>query len=390
MNITKVQESLRARGLDGWLLADFHGRNEIAVRAMGLSSYLTRRAFYFIPAKGEPTALVNPIEQSRFTHVPGTIIVYRGYKGLEADLAKTLHGAKKIAMEYSAKGRLPYIGLVDAGTIELVRSLGVEIVSSGDLVADFQARLSPAQVDSHRKAARLVNATKDAAFAFIAEALKAGRTITEYDVCRFISDRFKADGVKSDYPPNCSVDANAGNPHYDPTPEKCSVIHKGSLVLIDLWARLDNADGVYADITWMGFAGSRAEIPKQHVDRFAVVIKGRDAAVKYLKEHIGKRPVLGAEVDDACRAVFDDAGLGPQFTHRTGHSITWNVHGDGPNIDNLETEDNRALQPGHLFSIEPGVYFADSGLRSEINCLITESGPEIATQPLQTEIIALL
>jgi Xaa-Pro dipeptidase len=390
MNITKVQESLRARGLDGWLLADFHGRNEIAVRAMGLSSHLTRRAFYFIPAQGEPTALVNPIEQSRFTHVPGKIIVYRGYKGLESDLAKTLWGAKQIAMEYSPKGRLPYIGLVDAGTIELIRSFGIDIVSSGDLVADFQARLSPAQMDSHRKAAKLVNATKDAAFAFISDALKAGRTVTEYDVCRFIADRFKADGMTFDYPPNCSVDANAGNPHYDPTPEKCSVIRKGSLVLIDLWARIDDSDGVYADITWMGFAGNRAEIPKQHVDRFAVVIKGRDTAIKYLKEHIGKGPVLGAEVDDACRAVFDDAGLGPQFTHRTGHSITWNVHGDGPNIDNLETEDGRALKPGHLFSIEPGVYFSDSGLRSEINCLITDHGPEVATQPLQTEILALL
>ncbi|MEW5795064.1 MAG: Xaa-Pro peptidase family protein [Candidatus Zixiibacteriota bacterium] len=389
MDIPKIQQYLKEHQLDGWLLADFHGRNEIAVRAMGLSSHLTRRAFYFIPANGEPIALVNPIEQSRFTHVPGRVKTYRGYRGLEADLAKILRGAKRIAMEYSSQGRLPYIGLVDAGTIELVRSFGVETVSSADLVADFQARLSLAQVDSHRRAAKLVNQIKDEAFKFIADALSSGRSINEYDVCKFITDRFKASGLVFDVTPNCSVDANAGNPHYEPTQQSSAPIRKGNLILIDLWARFDNADGVYADITWMGFAGTRAEIPASHAQRFAVVVQARDAALAFLRENIGRRPVLGAEVDDACRAVIEAAGLGPHFTHRTGHSITSNVHGDGPNIDNLETEDGRVLQTGHLFSIEPGVYFVDSGFRTEINCLITENGPEVATLPLQTEIVAL-
>lgn len=389
MDVKKVQEYLKKHGLDGWLLADFHGRNEIAVRAMGLSSHLTRRAFYFIPAHGEPTALVNPIEQSRFTHVPGRLKVYRGYQGLERDLAEILKGAKKIAMEYSPQGRLPYIGLVDAGTIELVRSFGIEIVSSADLVADFQARLSAAQVDSHRKAARLVNQSKDEAFEFIAESLRSGRSINEYDVCRFIMDRFTSHGMIFDVAPNCSVDSNIGNPHYEPTPEASSSIRKGNLILIDLWARFDTPDGIYADITWMAFAGNRAEIPPVYAQKFAVVAKARDAAVDFLRANIGKRLVKGAEVDDACRAVIEAAGLGPQFTHRTGHSITSNVHGEGPNIDNLETEDGRVLQSGHLFSIEPGVYHSDSGLRTEINCLITDSGPEVTTQPLQTEIVAL-
>jgi len=389
MDISRVQQYLSDHKIDAWLLADFHGRNEIAVRAMGLSSHLTRRACYFIPAKGDPVALVNPIEKSRFTHVAGEVRTYRGYHGLETELARLLKGLKKVAMEYSPQGRLPYIGLVDAGTIELVRSFGIEVVSSADLVAAFQTRLSPAQIDSHRHAAVLVNQTKDDAFAYIADELRAGRSITEYDVCRFISDRFHSHGLIFDFAPNCSIDANAGDPHYEPTPEKSATIKKKSLVLIDLWGRFDNADGIYADITWMAFAGTRAQIPKEYAEKFAVLTRARDAAVAFIQQNVSKRPLKGAEADDVCRAVIEKAGLGELFTHRTGHSIGSNVHGDGPNIDNLETEDGRVLQPGHLFSIEPGVYTKDYGLRTEINCLITDSGAEVTTQPLQQEIIAL-
>jgi len=389
MDITRVQQYLSDNKIDAWLLADFHGRNEIAVRAMGLSSHLTRRACYFIPARGGPVALVNPIEKSRFTHIAGEVRTYRGYRGLETELARLLKGLKKVAMEYSPLGRLPYIGLVDAGTIELVRSFGVEVVSSADLVAAFQARLSPARIDSHRRAAGLVNQTKDEAFAYIADELRAGRSITEYDVCRLITERFHSHGLIFDFAPNCSVDANAGDPHYEPTPEKSAPIKKGSLVLIDLWGRFDNADGVYADITWMAYAGPKAEIPKEYAEKFAVLTQARDAAVEFIKQNVSQRPLKGAEADDVCRAVIEKAGLGEYFTHRTGHSIGSNVHGDGPNIDNLETEDGRMLQPGHLFSIEPGVYTKDHGLRTEINCLITESGAEVTTQPLQQEIVAL-
>ncbi len=390
MDIPKIQQYLKDNKLDGWLMADFHGRNEIAVKMLGITGHLSRRSFYFIPAEGKPVALINPIETLQFKKVEGEKVVCRGYPMLETELAKLLRGKNRIAMEYSPKGRLPYIGLVDAGTIELVRESGVEIVSSQDLVADFQARLTPEQIASHRKAAVTVNQIKDDAFALIAKAVKSGSAITEADVCNFILERFKANGMITEYPPNCSVDAHAGDPHYDPLAVDSAVIKPHNLVLIDLWARFEDAAGVYADITWMAYTGAREDIPKEYADKFALIATARDRAVSFLNERLARGPVRGAEADDACRAVIEKAGLGQYFRHRTGHSMTGNVHGEGPNIDNMETEDARELQPGHLFSIEPGVYFDDSGFRTEINCLITEQGAEVTSQPLQQEIIALL
>lgn len=389
MDIAKIQQHLVDHELDGWLLADFHGRNEIAVRFLGITDMLTRRAFYYIPAVGDPVALVNPVEASKFGRLPGRAIVYRGYRGLEAELSGLLKGQKKIAMEYSPLGRLPYIGLVDAGTIELVRGIGVEIVSSADLVANFQARLSAEQITSHRRAAELVVQIKDEAFEHIAKTVAGGVAITEFDVSNFILERFKAQGMITDHAPNCSVDAHAGDGHYMPTAEACSAIEKGSLVLIDLWARFPDDMGVYADITWVAYTGTKAEIPREYVEKFEVLVRARDAAVSFLNDNLRDRTVGGYEVDDACRAVIERAGYGELFTHRTGHSIASDVHGVGPNIDNLETEDRRILQPGHLFSIEPGLYTNEFGLRTEINCLITENGAEVTTQPLQQEIVPL-
>jgi len=389
MDIPKIQQYLTEQKIDGWLLYDFHARNEIAIKAMGLTSHLTRRSCYLIPAKGKPIALVNPIEKNKFAHLEGEVRIYRGYHGLEAELATILTGFKTVAMEYSPMGRLPYIGLVDCGTIELIRSLGLKVVSSADLVAAFQARLSAQQIASHFRAAKLVNQTKDDAFSFIADSLRAGKPITEYDVCRFMMDKFTSHGMIFDVAPNCSVDVNTGDPHYEPTESASAPIKRDQLVLIDLWARFGDADGVYADITWMAYTGKKSEIPAEYAERFSVVVQARDAAVAYLKAHVGNRPVKGAEADDACRAVIEKAGYGPLFTHRTGHSIGSNVHGDGPNIDNLETEDSRVLQSGHLFSVEPGIYDKDSGVRTEINCLITDNGPEVTTLPQQIEIVAL-
>lgn len=390
MNLSEVQQYLSDHNLDGWLMADFHARNEIAIRFMGIDGMLTRRAFFFIPAKGEPTALVNPVEAAQFRSLPGEMIRYMGYAGLESELKKLLSGHKKIAMEYSAKGRLPYVGLVEAGTIELVRESGVEIVSSADMVATFQARLSPQQIESHHRAAGIVVATKDKAFARIANAITAGQTITEYDVSQFIGDQFESQGMIIGHPANCSVDKNAGDGHYEPTEDSCATIKKGSLVLIDLWARFPDENGIYADITWMAFAGTKDEIPAEYVEKFKVLTKARDAAVAFINDNLSTGQVRGCDADDACRAVIEKAGYGELFTHRTGHSIGPDVHGVGPNIDNLETEDNRVLQPGHLFSIEPGLYDDTSGLRTEINCLITDKGAEVTTLPLQSEIIALL
>jgi Xaa-Pro dipeptidase len=389
MNIQQVQTYLKEHALDGWLLADFHGRNDVAVAFLNLTGIVTRRSFYFIPAEGDPVALVNPIEAERFQHLLGEKIICRGYKKLESELARLLSGYKRVAMEYSPLGRLPYIGLVEAGTIELVKSFGVEIISSADLVAAFQARLTNKQIESHRKAAADLIRIKNGAFAFIAEALKNGNDIDEYDVCRFILDAFEKNGLTTQFGPNCSVDANAGNPHYEPTETLRAPIKKGQLILIDMWAKEKTADGVYGDITWMAFAGTKEEIPEHYRRLFKVLAEARDTAVAYLKEHIRTREVYGFEVDDACRGVVEKAGYGDYFTHRTGHSITSSEHGSGPNIDNLETEDRRRLQPGHLFSIEPGIYYRDCGFRTEINVLITEHGPEITTLPLQEEITAL-
>ncbi|MBN1212735.1 MAG: aminopeptidase P family protein [candidate division Zixibacteria bacterium] len=389
MDIQQVQAYLKERGFDGWLLADFHGRNDVAVAFLKLTGIVTRRSFYFIPAVGEPTALVNPIEVEKFKHLPGDKIICRGYKKLESELKQLLDSHKRVAMEYSPLGRLPYIGLVEAGTIELVKSYGVEIISSADLVASFQARLTDRQIEAHHKAAADLIRIKNGAFAFIAEALNKGSNINEYDVCRFILDAFEKNELTTQFGPNCSVDANAGNPHYEPTQSIRTPIKKGQLILIDMWAKDKSADGVYGDITWMAFAGTKDEIPERYRRIFEILAKARDTAVAFLKENIGTREVYGYEVDDACRGVVEKAGFGDYFTHRTGHSITSSEHGPGPNIDNLETEDRRLLQPGHLFSIEPGIYYEDCGFRTEINVLITGHGPEVTTLPLQTEITAL-
>ncbi len=389
LNIKEIQSHLKSSGLDGWLLSDFHGRNNIAVQFLGLGHLVTRRSFYLIPADGEPVALVNPIEKHLFEHLPGKLKLYFGYKMLESELDKTLKPLKKIAMEYSALGRLPYIGLIDSGTIELVKKSGVEIVSSAELVSNFQARLNEGQIDSHRRAAANVLTIKDKAFEFIRDMLSKGKAITEIDVVRFVQKQFQEFEMETDHGPICAVNGNAGNPHYEPTEAKAVEIKKNQLVLLDLWAKLKQPDAVFGDITWVCYTGAQNEIPKKYVELFGIVAQARDMAVDYLKKHFGKKELYGADVDDAVREVITKAGYGKYFVHRTGHSIGTEVHGVGPNIDNLETEDRRALQAGHLFSVEPGIYMEDCGFRSEINVLMTNTGPVVTTLPLQTGITPL-
>ena len=388
INLTKIQEFLKSEKLDGWLLADFHARNGIAVELLDLSPHLTRRFFYFIPAQGEPTAFLHNIEKDKFTHLQGKAVTFSSYRLLESLLSGILKGHKRIAMEYSPSGRLPYIGLVDAGTIELVRSFGVEIVSSADIVANFQARMTPEQIISHKKAAALINGIKDEAFAFIQKCLTHRTHVDEKMVVDFIMNRFQEENLVTDFPPICAVDANISNGHYQPPDKNSAPIRNGNLVLIDLWAKKNESHSIFADITWMAYAGK--ETPEEYRKIFDIVSAARDRAVKFIEERFGLGPLYGYEVDDACRKVIVDAGYGDFFFHRTGHSILESTHGPGPNIDNLETEDRRRLSPGHLFSIEPGIYLEKFGVRSEIDCMITESGPEITTQPVQGEIIALL
>jgi Xaa-Pro aminopeptidase len=388
LNFDKIQSFLQSEKLDGWLLADFHARNNVMVEFLNLPQHLTRRSFFYIPAEGGSTALVHNIEKDRFQHLPGIKKYFSTYESLEVLVHELLTGVKKIAMEYSPLGRLPYVGLVDAGTIELVKATGVEIVSSADLVANFQARMNPEQIELHKQAAAEVNRIKDEAFHQIKGYLTAGHAIDERMVVEFIMTRFKEEGMITDFPPVCAVDANISNPHYDPTQMTPARIKKGNLILIDLWAKYDRPQGVYADITWVAYAGD--SVPGKYETIFTVAASARDRAVEFIKKRIDSGPVYGYEVDDACRAVITEAGFGQYFFHRTGHSILENVHGPGPNIDNLETEDRRRLLPGHLFSVEPGIYMTGYGVRTEIDVLITGSGPEVTTWPVQQEIIPLL
>jgi len=386
-DLKAIQAFLKSEKLDGWLMADFHGRNNLMVEFLNIKGYLTRRNFYYIPSEGEPTALTHNIEKRLFDHLPGRHISFTPFITLEKQLKQVLENAKIIAMEYSPNNRLPYIGLVDAGTVELVRSMGIEVVASADIIGNFEARLSAAQVETHKRAAEVVNKIKDEAFVFIAESLKIDKPINEKMVADFIRKQFESEGLVHDFGPVVAIDKNISNPHYEPTADNSARIEKNQLVLIDLWAKFDIDDAVYADMTWMGYTGS--EIPQKYADEFKIVTSARDAAVRFLKDNIGARVVFGYEADDACRKVIADAGLGEYFYHRTGHSIASDVHGPGPNIDNMETEDKRKLLPGHLFSVEPGIYLGPHGYRSEIDVLITENGPEVTTQPMQDKILAI-
>lgn len=386
--MTEIQGELAKLGLDGWLLYDFHGSNDVAVSFLNLTGIVTRRSFYLIPSNGSPIAFVHNIEKRPFAHLPGEKIYYSSYRILEEKLQKVLSGRKRLAMEYSEMGRLPYIGKVDAGTIELIRTFGIEVVSSADLVAKFSACLTPDQETLHRQAAGLVNRIKDEAFALIKSRLESETSITEFDVTQFIMERFEAEKMVTDHPPICGVGKNGGNPHYVPVEGESVVIKRDDLILIDLWAKLDRPGAVMADITWMAFSGS--EIPNKFSVDFSLLCMARDAACSYLtKRWKESEPIYGYQVDDVCRGVIEADDKGMYFTHRTGHSIFEATHGPGPNIDNLETEDRRRLLPGHLFSIEPGLYMDEYGLRTEINVLMTEAGPEVTSQPVQQEILKL-
>lgn len=397
--VQRTQNKLRELSIDGWLIYDFHGYNTVAVKFLGLSGVVTRRSFYFIPAgKGEPVAITHKIEEDKFVDLPGKKKTYSSYiileKTLKEILGAVLPDRAKIAMEYSPNGRLPYIGIVDAGTVELIRSFGYDVVSSADIVGALQAALEPARRALHMEAARKMIEIKDDAFEFIARKLRANESVNEYAVAMFIIQRFEEEGMVPDHYPIVAIDGWAGNPHYEPPPQESHEIKNGSLILIDLWAKLDRPDGVVSDICWMAYANGKDNetIPKKYTEIFDIVLRAQTAALDHIKAQFeAGESVYGADADDAARAVITDAGYGELFTHRTGHSIDGQTHGSGPNIDNLETEDKRQLLPGHIFSIEPGIYSFEQGwgFRSEINVMMTEQGPVVTTTPQQTEILAL-
>jgi Xaa-Pro aminopeptidase len=392
--IPALQRALAESRLDAWLLYDFHGQNPTAVTALGLAGHmLTRRWFYLVPREGEPVALVHAIEHGSFpSDVPGRRERYASWTSLRDALSRLLGALPRrarVAMEYFPEGAIPYLSRVDAGTLELVRTYGVEVVSSADLVQRFLCRWDEAQVESHRRALAAIDGAKDAAFARAGEALRRGEALLETDVQAFLMDRFREADLETDHPPIVAVNAHAGDPHYAPSEETPTPIRKGDVLLIDLWARGRGPRDVYADITWVGFCGDR---PPEKLERiFRVTAEARDVGLETLKRAHGEgRTLQGWEVDRAVRDHIAAAGFGDAFVHRTGHSIGTSVHGDGANLDDLETHDTRPLIPGLAFSIEPGIYLPEEGLgvRSEIDVFLAEDGPKVFSK-IQRELVRI-
>ncbi|MDP3717163.1 MAG: M24 family metallopeptidase [Acidobacteriota bacterium] len=391
MNVAAVQEALRAHGLDAWLLYDFQGSNPVSYRMAGMGGaghLATRRWFYLIPASGEPRALVHAIERYNLDHLPGTKTVYAGREQLEAGLGGLLKGLARVAMEYSPRCAIPYVSRVDAGTVELVRGFGVEVVSSGDLIQQFEAYWNEAAIATHRKASEALYRIKDRAFESVTRRLRDGVPTTEFDIQQQMVGWFGDEGLVADSAPCVSAQENAGNPHYLASATEHRVIRKDELVLLDLWGKLAEPAAVYADITWIGFVGTN--VPDRMTKAFAAICGARDAAVEVVQAAAGAgRDVRGFEADRAARKVLQDAGFGDAILHRTGHSLGENVHGNGAHLDDYETHDERRLLPGSGFTIEPGLYFKDFGVRTEINMVWTSAGPEV-TGPRQSAIIALV
>ncbi len=391
MHIERVQQALRNEGVDGWLFYDFRKSNLIAHRILELKGDLfTRRWFYFVPVEGTPIALVSSVEAHVLHSLPGEQRIFRTWQEMRTHLEAFLRVGMRVAMEYSPMNAIPVVSRVDAGTIELVRSYGVEVVSSADLVQRFVAQLNVQQVESHREAGRRLMAAKDTLFAALGDDLRAGASLNEYSVQQRFLDSLRQRGLVAENP-IVAANAHASNPHYEPTSNDHSPIRHGDLLLFDFWAHLPEAGSIFADYTWMAFAGTRDEIPVRQREVFEIVRRARDTGIAFVRQRLqtGER-VEGREVDDVTRAVIVAAGYGDSFVHRTGHSITTFEHGDGANLDNYETEDARVLLSFTCCSLEPGIYLPEFGIRSEVNLLVLEHDVEVTGVPLQQEIVALL
>ena len=392
-NLKKVQQILGQLGFDAWLLYDFRGSNELALTMLDIpkKAHLTRRFYYLIPQKGEPKKIANAIETFHFDHLPGKKLPYASHISLMNNLKLSLKGIKKVAMEYSPLNAIPYVSRVDAGTIEQIKSLGVEIRSSADLISMYNALWTRDQFVENKPVADALNDIVYKAFDFIKKKILSAKSLNEYDVQQFIMAEFKRRKLFTDDPPIIGVNENSANPHYTPTKEMNKKIKKGDFVLIDLWAKVDKEEGVWADITWVGFVGG--SVPDKYNKIFYIVAKARDTAFDLVESRFrhGKE-IRGYEVDAACRKIIEKAGYGKYFIHRTGHSITTDLHGSGAHMDNFETKDERLILPSTSFSIEPGIYLPGKfGVRSEIDVFITKDGKVMFTgEEKQKEIFAIL
>jgi Xaa-Pro aminopeptidase len=392
LDVGAIQAALRADGLDGWLLYDFRGLNPIAadVTAVGRQGghLATRRWYYLIPATGQPRGLVHKIEKNSLAHLPGSTTQYAGRDQLEAGLRTLLAGIRRVAMEYSPGCAIPYISRIDAGTVELVRQAGPEVVSSGDLIQRFSAIWDTDAINTHRQASEKLYRVKDRAYEAVARRLRDNVATTEYDIQQLMAGWFRDEALISDADPNVSAAENSGNPHYLPTEGLHRVIRKDEIVLLDLWGKLDRPGAVYADITWVAYTGAR--VPERFAKAFGAIRDARDAGIAIVQDAVRDgREVRGFEVDRAASAVLRGAGYADNILHRTGHSLGETVHGNGVNMDDYETHDDRRLLPGTGFTIEPGVYFDDFGVRTEINMVVAPRDAAV-TGPLQAEILSLL
>ena len=390
-DLPAIQAALKQFGLDGWLLAEFRGSNVLARRVLGLDDkpFTSRRMFYFIPAEGPPRKLVHRIETGVLDALPGEKSIFLRWQELEDGVKALVSGAKRVAMEYSPRNANPYVAKVDAGTVELVRSFGPEVVSSGDLVQLFEAVWDDEQWALHREAEAVTTSAYDMAWAFIADRTRGGGSTSECAVADAIRDHFRRHDAFTDHGPIVGVGPHSGDPHYEPEPAHDTPIKQGDFVLIDLWAKMNKPRAVYSDLTRVGFVG--AEVPAKYAEVFKVVADARDAAIALVKDAFAaKRPLRGWEVDDAARRVIEKADRGPLFCHRTGHNIGQEVHGNGAHMDNLETHEERLVLPRTCFSVEPGIYGPEFGVRSEVDVYVGPDGTVHVTGGLQTEVVPIL
>jgi Xaa-Pro aminopeptidase len=393
MQIEAIQDALREQGLDAWLFYDHHHRDPIAYSILGLpaTAHVTRRWYYAVPAAGEPRKLVHRIESGRLDSLPGSKGVYSSWQELEIGLDAMLAPYQKIAMQYSPRNAIMYVSMLDAGTMEVLHEMGKTIVSSADLVSRFEAVLTEAQIASHYEAQKAIDEILAEGFREIGRRVRPASgspgKVTEYDIVQWLQEALRRAGLVWENGPNVSVNANSADSHYEPTEAAAKRIHDGDFVLIDIWGRKDRPGTCYYDITWTGVVGREPSEKEKEV--FEVVRNARDAAVKAVKDAFyRKEPIAGWQADDAARAVINDAGYGKYFTHRTGHNISNTLHGNGANLDNLETHDERLILPNTCFSVEPGVYLTQFGIRSELN-MITTPERAAATGRVQQELVRI-
>jgi Xaa-Pro aminopeptidase len=391
-NIPAIQAALREFQIDAWLLGDFRGSNVLARRILGIpdDQMGSRRWHYLIPANGTPQKLVHRIEPGMLDHLPGEKTIYLKWQEWDEGITRLAASAKKIAMEYSPRNANPYVSRVDAGTIEIVRAAGAEIVSSGNLIQQFEATWDDQQWQMHLEAARHTNSAYDRAWKFIAAEVRANGSVRETQVQQLIMDHFAEQGLTTYHPPIVAANEHSGDPHFETCAATDVAIKEGDFVLIDLWAKVNKPRAVYSDLTSVGFVG--ATVPEKYERIFQIVAAARDAAIAKVRDHFARRePLAGWQVDAAAREVITAAGYGPQFVHRLGHSIGQEVHGNGANMDGLETREDRLVLPRCCFSIEPGIYLPEFGVRSEVDVFIdAASHVHVTGGELQKSVVPIL